>query len=66
MRRTGLMLCIYPIDKFYIGRHKSSKNRTRFPFDMDYSVSLTMREVSHVCMNVLNDFEVPELAMYDS
>ena len=31
MRRTGLMLCIYPIDKFYIGRHKSSKKSHEIP-----------------------------------
>ena len=31
MRRTGLMLYIYPIDKFYIGRHKSSKESHEIP-----------------------------------
>ena len=31
MRRTGLMLYIYPIDKFYIGRHKSSKKSHEIP-----------------------------------
>ena len=32
----NFLVYIYPIDKFYIGRHESSKNRTRFPFDIDY------------------------------
>ena len=31
MRRTGLMLYIYPIGKFYIGRHKSSKKSHKIP-----------------------------------
>ena len=31
MRRTALMLYIYPIDKFYIGRHKSSKKSHEIP-----------------------------------
>ena len=31
MRRTGLMVYIYPIGKFYIGRHKSSKKSHEIP-----------------------------------